>query len=198
MTELEAHGIRYRVERDVYDPSDDTFLLIEAVRRLSPGRFLDVGTGSGLVAIAAARAGHDVTATDRSPEALRLARANARLNGVRLALVRADLLRGLQVDWFEAVVFNPPYLPTAAEERLSGPLNAAFDGGPDGLGVTRRFLEQLPPGHAPVLLVATSLQPAGEWESLLARRGLRATVVSERALPHERLRVLRLAATRKG
>jgi len=200
MTSLvhEAFGLRYRVRPDVYDPSDDTFLLIEAVRGLPPGRFLEVGTGAGLVAIAAAQAGHRVTATDLSASALHLAGTNADLNDVEVERVRADLARGLRVAAFDVVAFNPPYLPTRPGEEVPGVLNAAFDGGPDGLATTARFLAQLSGRAKTVLVVASSLQPADTWAGLLTQFGWNTQTLCERRLPHERLKVLRLTATRKG
>lgn len=195
MVELHAHGVKYGVRPDVYDPSDDTFLLMEAVRRERPGRLLEVGTGAGLVAIAAAQAGHDVTATDWSAAALRLARANAKANDVRIRFLRAHLTRGIRAESFDTIAFNPPYLPTAPEERIRGPLNRAFDGGPTGLEVAREFLERLD-GASTILLVASTLQDAQELRRL-EQPFARVDVVAERAMPHERLRVIRLVATRK-
>ncbi|EQD72239.1 methylase, partial [mine drainage metagenome] len=91
----------------VYPPRADTLLLrpFAAVRPRST--FLDVGTGSGEIALAAARSGARVVATDLNPHALRLARARAAAERLPIALVRTDLARGL--GRFDRVVFNPPY-----------------------------------------------------------------------------------------
>src|SRR5512138_3838286 len=87
----------------VYDPSEDSYLLVEAaLAEARPGeRVLEVGTGSGVVALFLKDRAR-VIATDISP----LACANARLNGVEV--IRADLYHGVRGP-FDLVVFNPPY-----------------------------------------------------------------------------------------
>lgn len=193
----EAFGIRYALHREVYLPSDDTFLLLQAVLANTPQRFLEVGTGIGMVAIGAAKAGARVVATDISADALATARANARRNGVLVDVVRAHTLAGLRPERFDLIAFNPPYLPTLKEERVPGPLNAAFDGGPDGLAVTRSFLNELPAAPPPTLLIASGLQPEGLLQRELASRGLQGMEVASIRLPLERLSVVRIEAARK-
>jgi release factor glutamine methyltransferase len=118
----------------VYDPGDDSFMLVEAaLKEARPGdRVLEVGTGSGIVSFFV----KDITgivATDINPVACQ----NALINGI--PVVRTDLFSGI-CGQFDLVIFNPPYLPTAEDERLHSWLNRAFDGGPDGRDVIRQFL----------------------------------------------------------
>lgn len=184
---------------DVYWPSDDSLMLAGAVEDLPRGRILEVGTGTGFVALVAARAGHEVVATDRNPAAVRLARRNARRNGLRVSVVRADLLRGLRPARFDAIAFNPPYLPTAPADHVPGPLDAAFDGGATGRAVLERFVRGLPDRAPPAYVVVSSLQDEPSLEALFRDGGLPCEVVATAALPHERLRVVRvLPSTRKG
>lgn len=194
---FEAHGVRYAVRHDVYDPSDDTFLLMKVVRGLRPGRLLDIGTGAGLVAIAAAQEGHEVVATDMNPHALLLTRENARRNGVHVGIVRADLLRGIRGDRFDAIAFNAPYLPTSPGDHVPGSLNLAFDGGPDGLRATTTLAWQLPRGPPPLFVVGSTLQPDAGWARMLDRSGCTAKDVATAQLPHEILFVRRIDRTRK-
>lgn len=93
---------------NVYPPGEDTRHLLAFLPEVR-GRVVDVGTGSGLLAVAMARAGARVVATDVNPAAVRLARRNALANGVTVDVVRADLMDGI-VGPFDAVVCNPPYL----------------------------------------------------------------------------------------
>jgi release factor glutamine methyltransferase len=142
----EFYGAAFRISPDVLDPRPDTEHLVsealQAGRRLNrPLRFLDLGTGSGCVAIAMAReatASRGV-AVDVSEAALMVARENAKALGV------ADRLLFLQSHWFSAVggrfdliVSNPPYIPSAQIAGLDREVKdfdprLALDGGADGL-----------------------------------------------------------------
>lgn len=98
---------------DVYDPGEDSYLLVEAaLKEVKPDdRVLEVGTGSGVVSLFVKDIATKVVATDISPIACR----NARLNGV--PVIRADLHSGI-CSRFDLIIFNPPYLPTVPEEQL--------------------------------------------------------------------------------
>jgi release factor glutamine methyltransferase len=158
----------------VYPAREDTYLLLPFAN-VPPGTLLlEVGTGSGLAALTAARGGARVVATDLNPHALRRLGLKARAERLDLTLVRTDLARGL--GRFERVLANPPYLPTRPEERDPDRWhNLALDGGPDGCRITARLVRDLdlhltPSGSA--FVVASSLQdPAararvrGEWVS---------------------------------
>jgi release factor glutamine methyltransferase len=166
----EFHGIALSTDARALIPRPETEALVDLViaaiiGRLvgaprpagtPPLRLVDVGTGPGTIAIAVAaelrrrRMDADVAiiATDASPDALQLARENAVGHGVadRIQFQLGDL-----VPWdatlFDVVAANLPYIPTAAIDGL--PMAASFeprmalDGGPDGLDLIRRLLEQL-------------------------------------------------------
>ncbi len=180
---------------DVYRPSDDTFLLAQAVQdHAKPGlRFLEVGCGAGFVSLVAARAGCEVTCTDANPHAVALAAHNARQNGLRVTAVETDLLAGLAGP-FDLVAFNPPYLPTDPDERLPGVINLAFDGGRDGNETVLRFASQLTalrPMPQVVLVVHSSLSDPKALAQALAMAGYNNDVVAEQTLDFERLTVQR-------
>lgn len=196
--ELEGpDGRRYFValHDDVYRPSDDTLLLAKAVHgEVRKGdRFLEVGCGAGYVSLVAAAAGAAVTCTDANAHAVALARHNAKQNGLRLEAVAGDLLAGLAGP-FDVVAFNPPYLPTAPDDYVPGPLNLAFDGGPDGNAVVLRFAQQvsaLRPLPRCVLVVHSSLSDPAPLQAALARSGYRNDVAADEAHAFERLTVQR-------
>jgi release factor glutamine methyltransferase len=122
---------------NVYEPSDDTYLLIDsALEVVRPtDSVLEVGTGCGLIAKTVARLARSVIATDINPQAV----ANASLNGV--VAVQGDLFANLNRR-FHLIIFNPPYLPTQPK-TLRDSLTRAWDGGPSGREVIMRFLSQV-------------------------------------------------------
>ena len=129
-------------DKNVYEPAEDTELLIRCIKLRNAERVLEIGTGTGVVAIHCAKHGGQVTATDICGEALELAQRNATDNSVELDLRRGDLFAPVE-GVFDVIVFNPPYLPTAPTDLTNPPLDQALDGGPDGTEVALRFIRGL-------------------------------------------------------
>lgn len=160
----EFWSIPLKVTPAVLIPRPETELLVEAaisiLAPLSSGhqaRLLELGTGSGAVAIAVAKELGQVfvVATDRSKEALSVARDNARSAAVdeRIAWICGDLFRPLRIpngeDAFDLVLSNPPYvvrseIPTLAREVKDHEPRIALDGGEDGLDFYRWILADAP------------------------------------------------------
>jgi release factor glutamine methyltransferase len=138
------------VDRRALIPRPETELLVEVALRLPSGsRVLEVGTGSGAVALALKEERPDlcVSASDISEDALSLARSNGERLGLDVRWLRADLLAGVP-DEFDVVLSNPPYVPdgdraTLAPEILRHEPSSALFGGPDGLEVIRRLTSQV-------------------------------------------------------
>jgi release factor glutamine methyltransferase len=162
--------IELAVDRRVLIPRPETEHLVEAALGLPAGtRVVDVGTGSGAIALAlkSERPDLDVFATDVSADALNVARGNAERLGLDVTFVEGDLLAGVEAD---AVVSNPPYVEEGAavmpEVARYEPPVAVFAAG-DGLAVIRRLVT------APVAFMA--LEMAGHQgdavESLLRAAG---------------------------
>lgn len=189
--------------RDIYEPAADTWLLAGATRVRAGERVLEIGTGSGAVALHLARAGAHVTATDISPQAVAHARAAATREGLQIRFLVADLLEPVR-GRFDVVIFNPPYLPTGPGDHVEGPLDLALDGGLDGLDVVRRFLRGLPGALAPGgrgLVVVSTLSP---WDAFQAAvpAGWSARVVASDRFDFEEVHVVAVTpargATRTG
>jgi release factor glutamine methyltransferase len=153
------YGRRFVVLPAVLVPRPESEQLVETALgfldgrpRSGPLRVCDVGTGSGILAITLAceRAALELTALERSDEALAVAQRNASALGVadRIRFRASDLFeRVAPGERFDCVVANLPYVPTGALRPAPDPTSfeprLALDGGRDGLGVYRRFLETL-------------------------------------------------------
>jgi release factor glutamine methyltransferase len=156
-------------------------MLVDCLRRerLGPGvEVLDLCTGSGVLAVAAALTGAHVLAVDLSRRALLSARLNARVNGVGVQTRRSNLFSALPGERFDVIVCNPPYLPSPNPPPSRG-LARAWDAGPRGRllidPICERAGEHLNPGGV-LLLLHSSL--CGEQKTLTAlrRHGLDAEV----------------------
>ncbi len=154
----EFFGLPFEVSPAVLIPRPDTELIVElALERLpAQARMLDMGTGSGAIAVAVAHTRPDaqVTALDVSEDALAMARANAAANGARVRFLRSDWFGALEGDTFELVVSNPPYIASGDEHLVQGdlrfePVDALTDHA-DGLSDLRTIiagaLSHLAPG----------------------------------------------------
>ncbi len=179
---LEWGGVVLRVDRRALIPRPETewllSLALAELKGLRAPRVVDVGTGSGALALGvkAARPDAVVLAVDLSAEALSLARENALLNGLDVGLTASDLLAALPSP-FELILANLPYLPeedrSHAEPEVRHDPELALYSGPDGLTLARRLVPQardaladggvlwleLDPRNAPVL--AAELGSAG-------------------------------------
>lgn len=139
-------------DRRALIPRPETEGLIDyALERVSAGRALDVGTGSGCVALALAQEGSFdlVVGVDLSPDALTLAAENARCTRLPVRFIRSDLVEGLRPKSFDLMVTNPPYLTDAEYEALDPAVKSweprsALASGADGLEATRQIFRR---GH---------------------------------------------------
>ena len=161
--EWDFFGRPFSVDARALVPRPETEILVEAALAEAPaaGRVLDLGTGSGILAVTwlLERLRSRAVAVDASLEALALARANARRHGVahRLQLVASDWLGALSSGpprAFDLAISNPPYLALAEAADLSptvrdhDPASALF-AGEDGLDAIRRLLDEVPELLAP-------------------------------------------------
>jgi len=178
----EFFGLDFEVSDAVLIPRPDTELIVElALERLpGGGRMLDMGTGSGAIAVAAAHTRPDarVTALDVSDAALDVARRNAAANGARVRFLRSDWFGALQADErFELIVSNPPYIAAGDEHLAQGDLRfepaSALTDHADGLSALRTIIDGSPRHLEPGawLLLEHGYDQAASVRALLAERG---------------------------
>ena len=147
--ETEFMGLTFHVEPGVLIPRADTEILVEkALAWMKPGaRVLDIGTGSGAIAVSLAKLGRQaqVTAVDVSDRALEIARRNAERNGADVEFVKSDCFSALEGRKYDMIVSNPPYI---SEDEMRGLMpevtrepELALFGGADGLDFYRAVAE---------------------------------------------------------
>jgi release factor glutamine methyltransferase len=146
----EFYGREFRVTPDVLIPRPETEHLIEAAlgRAAGAATVLDIGTGSGAIAITLAlETKARVVATDISVAALRVASENARALGAKLNFVACDLSGAFTAGAFDLVISNPPYVPALDRSTIQREVRdyeppVALYGGDDGLDVYRRLVPE--------------------------------------------------------
>lgn len=150
----EFYGLGLQVDARVLDPRPDTETLVDwALELAAPrARMVDLGTGSGAIALAlqSRRPGAQVLAVDASADALAVAQANARRLGLPVQFVQGSWLQGI-AGAFEVIVSNPPYIP-AADPHLAALMHeplSALASGADGLDDIRAIIAQAPARLAP-------------------------------------------------
>jgi len=156
----EFMGLEFKVTPDVLIPRPETEILVESVisivhsSKFRVQSILDLGTGSGCIAVSLAKfiSTAQITATDISQETLAIAKDNAILNKVedRIKFIRSDLFSNYELCAmnYELIISNPPYIPTEEIDKLQLEVRheprAALDGGTDGLDFYRRIIQESP------------------------------------------------------
>ncbi|MBN2325036.1 MAG: methyltransferase [Spirochaetes bacterium] len=193
-----VHGIRCMLAPEVFNPKlyFTTSLLLSSLRVGPKERVLDMGTGSGVLAVAAALRAETVVAIDIDPAAVRCAALNADINNVtdRIRVLKGDLFSPLgRNDRFDVILFNPPYF----EGRIKRPFDhALYD--PDKR-MLRRFFEEAG-GHLAssgyIQMVYSSLAGLHRFVALAGGAGFDHRVDAEKRVLFERFFVLRLQKRR--
>jgi release factor glutamine methyltransferase len=196
----------------VYEPSDDTFLLCDALEQdrallqlQGPLVALEIGSGSGCVITFLAlllRAGNVHThcmATDINPDAAHMTQATAQDNGVLVDVVQTSLVDGLLerlTGKVDVLLFNPPYVPTPDDEVGKSGIEASWAGGEDGRVVIDKFLPLLPQllsaqGKCYLVLVEDN-KPKQIARFLATEYQLKAEIVIKRQACNEALQIMHI------
>ncbi|XP_067014912.1 methyltransferase N6AMT1 [Anabrus simplex] len=216
---LETPSLLHLTSEDytkIYEPAEDSFLLIDALEQdlmhilnLKPSMCMEVGSGSGVVISALAKALGPKSyflATDINETACYKTCDTGFYNGVNIDVINTDLVNGIyccgQVD---ILIFNPPYVVTSSEEvhgkTVDGDLTRAWAGGKNGREVMNRLFPAVPSLLSPqgvfYLLVIEENNPL-EIADLMKEHGFSMSVVKERRIRGEYLHVLRFERTKNG
>lgn len=185
------------VTNSVYEPAEDTYLLAKYAKDLK-GIIIEIGIGSGYVSLVNAKSNpqNKVFGVDLNPEAVENAKHNAIKNNIsNVNFFVSDLFSSVR-GMFDAIVFNPPYLPTEKKERVKGELNRAFDGGKDGRKILDVFLAGFGKHlktKGTLLLVHSSLNNQDKTISILKNKGFKVEILEERSFFFEKLLLLKAA-----
>jgi release factor glutamine methyltransferase len=196
------HDLNLYLHSQVYEPAEDTFLLLDVLDVNFNEKVLEIGTGCGIISLECARRGAQVISTDLNPHAVNLAQYNYQNNQSNVTgtieFRQGDLFDVIhEHEAFDCILFNPPYLPTTDKERIGGDgwFDLAVDGGVDGLDVIKRFIATfsrflLPNGRA--YLIFSTLAPKNKFKDFIYQAKLTAVCVARCHFDNESLEVYRL------
>jgi release factor glutamine methyltransferase len=136
--EISYKELKLHVPEEVYPPAEDSFLLAGAACKA--GEVLEIGCGCGIVSLSWAK-DNTVLGVDINPSAVEASIENASRNSISATFRESNLFSNVSGK-FDAILFNPPYLPTSKQEKLEGHINKAYDGGKDGRETLEKFLSE--------------------------------------------------------
>jgi release factor glutamine methyltransferase len=198
-----CNELTIETDLEVYEPAEDTFLLLASLDVHPGDSVLELGTGAGVIALDCARKGATVVCSDINPFAVRLTRRNIERNRQLLKgpveVRQGDLFHVLRPsERFDIIIFNPPYLPTKRVERVGGWFDVATDGGRDGLRLTRRFLHEVPEHlieHGVAYFIFSTLSSRPALKKTLKQERLSFTVRGRQRFEGEELNVYAVTPT---
>jgi len=189
----------------VYNPSEDTFLLLNTIDVSSKDTVFEIGSGTGIIALMCAQKGASVLCSDINPYAVSLVQKNIKQNKKQLTgsiEIRQgslfSVIEKLRHRQFSLIIFNPPYLPTSSHEYIggSGWFDKAVSGGKTGLKITKQFVTNLPKhltqkGRA--FTIVSSQSPRDEFNTTLKKLNLKSIIVATQKFTHETIEVHKIS-----
>jgi release factor glutamine methyltransferase len=169
----------------VYEPREDSYLLQKHVKEYANGAVLDMGTGSGILSVEAAKTASRVTAADINPAAISFCKKH--YQNSRITFIRSDLFSALKGKSFDLITFNPPYLPTDRRAK-----DVALDGGKHGYELIVRFIKEVAnhlEQNGKVLLLFSSYSKKDKIDQAISENALAARLLDTQKLDFETLYV---------
>lgn len=189
MTKFYYKDMEFDVPESVYEPQEDSELMAKALETMDLGgkSALEIGCGSGLLAILMAKNGAKVTAVDINPEAVKATEENAARNEAELHAIQSDLFSNVRGN-FDLIIFNAPYLPVEKGES-----DYRYSGGETGRDTIEKFIagakSRLKPDGT-ILLLISSLTGEKEVTELFAKQSMHAKTIMREKVPWEELIVI--------
>jgi len=195
---LKYEDKNFEIFDEVYQPSDDTYLILDYIKEfINDNDFiLDLGTGCGILGIVAADKASRVVLTDISPIAIECANENIKNNNFtsKVEARLGNLFEPINNnEQFDLILFNPPYIPIDDSERKLDWIEKAWDGGKNGREIIDKFLndfENYLKDNGRVLMIQTSLSNYENTVENLKNRGLFVEILEEIKFPFERIAIL--------
>ena len=190
MKQLSYKNFKYITCEGVYEPSDDTFLLLDNLHLHGANLVLEIGTGTGLVSLVASRHVKKVVATDISSLALKCAKNNFDLNGVasKIQLRQGSLFKPIsRGETFDIILFNPPYLPADSREPEDS-LTRSWSAGEDGRAIIDEFLlncDEFLKDNGKILLIQSSLSNPDKTIEILKNKRMKIEKLDEKSFFYE-------------
>ena len=173
---------------EVYEPAEDTFLLLESIHIKPNDNVFEIGTGCGIIALVCASRSANVICTDINPYAVALAKRNYKRNKCfiqgKFEVRKSSLFSEIKNnEIFDVIIFNPPYLPTKKDELVggSGWFDVATNGGAEGLKIVKRFIDGLSKylsKNGKAYFIFSSLSNIKKLSLYISKSKLKAKVVS--------------------
>jgi release factor glutamine methyltransferase len=183
---IELYGIRVCLNDNVYEPSDDTELIMSILKVRGGETVVDLGSGTGILGIYAAKEGARVISIDVNPYAAEATLCSAKLNGVDLSVINCNMLSCLREWNFHTLIFNPPYLPYNERDSWIG---YSWSGGKGGVEV---ILEALRLPFKRIYLTYSSLSDEELLLSSIRSEGLKVRKEASRVMGYEEIKAVEL------
>lgn len=191
MNSTEVNGIKLFQDKEVYFPREDSFLLAETVKVFPQAKALDLGCGTGLIGLIAAKGKAKVLCSDINPKALKLTEKNAKENKLKIEVRESNLFSNIKKK-FDFIYFNPPYL--FEEEKKKDWIEKALNGGKKGRKLIDRFIPEIKnhlTENGKSFFLQSNLNGIKETERKLKREGLKFEIIGRKKLFFEELIILK-------
>ncbi|MDD5022562.1 MAG: methyltransferase [Candidatus ainarchaeum sp.] len=195
MKKMDFESLSLTIFPEVYPPSEDSFLLAKHSKTLK-GKILDIGCGCGIQSLINAKNNPEnkILGIDKSKIAVENSIFNANSNNLKNAkFLESDLFSNVS-GTFDAIIFNPPYLPTSEKEVLNSVENLAYDGGEDGRKVLDIFLNKFSDylnKKGTLLLLHSSLNNPEKTIEFLDSMSFSTSILSRESFFFEKLFVIK-------